>query len=124
MPAIFCLKMCGLSLDTAAVHVWSGNVWKFRFKDKGYALVEDGTRIGPSRAIFHEGTIFVLKPEISEKIVGMLPFLRTPASTFSSHLNDVHPIFHQLRAIGTTVSVKKFFVAVPEVIILGHKCNY
>ena len=40
------------------------------------------------------------------------------------HLCDVHHILHCLRCAGTTVSAKKLFIAVPEVIILGHKCNY
>jgi hypothetical protein len=40
------------------------------------------------------------------------------------HLSDVHRILHCLRSAGATVSAKKLFIAVPEVIILGHKCNY
>jgi reverse transcriptase-like protein len=40
------------------------------------------------------------------------------------HLLDVHCILHCLHCAGATVSAKKLFIAVPEVIILGHKCNY
>jgi hypothetical protein len=40
------------------------------------------------------------------------------------HLCDVHHVLHCLRCAGATVSAKKLFIAVPEVIILGHKCNY
>ena len=40
------------------------------------------------------------------------------------HLNDVHRILHRLRCTSATVSTKKLFIAVPEVVILGHKCNY
>lgn len=40
------------------------------------------------------------------------------------HLNDVHRIIHHLGHAGATVSAPKLFIAAPEVIILGHKCNY
>jgi hypothetical protein len=40
------------------------------------------------------------------------------------HLNDVHRILHRLRCAGTTVSASKLFIAVPKVVILGHRCNY
>ena len=40
------------------------------------------------------------------------------------HLNDVHCIFHRFLCAGTTISAKKIAIAVPEVTILGHKCNY
>ena len=40
------------------------------------------------------------------------------------HLSDVHHILHRLHCAGATISAKKLFIAVPEVVILGHKCNY
>jgi len=40
------------------------------------------------------------------------------------HLNDVHRILHCFLCAGATISAKKIFIAVPEVVILGHKCNY
>jgi hypothetical protein len=40
------------------------------------------------------------------------------------HLNDVHRVIHRLGHAGATVSAPKLFIAAPEVIILGHKCNY
>ena len=40
------------------------------------------------------------------------------------HFGDLHCILHCLRVAGATVSAKKLCVAVPEVVILGHKCNY
>jgi hypothetical protein len=40
------------------------------------------------------------------------------------HLNDVHRILHCLGHAGMTASALKLFLAVPEVIILGHKCTY
>ena len=40
------------------------------------------------------------------------------------HLNDVHRIFHRFCCAGTTISAIKLVIAIPEVTILGHKCNY
>ncbi len=40
------------------------------------------------------------------------------------HLRDVHCILYQLLCAGATVSAPKLALAVPEVIILRHKCNY
>jgi hypothetical protein len=40
------------------------------------------------------------------------------------HLNDVHRILHRLRCAGATVSASKLFIAIPKVVILGHRCNY
>jgi len=42
----------------------------------------------------------------------------------SEHLQDVHRILHCLRYAGATVSTKKLVIASPEIVILGHKCNY
>ena len=96
--------------------------------------------------IFHEDVTFILEPEIPHVA---WPFvddcgIKGPASRFETedggyevipgndgirkfiwqHLNDVHRILHRLTCAGATVSAKKLFVAVPEVVILGHKCNY
>jgi hypothetical protein len=97
-------------------------------------------------AIFHEDVTFILEPEIPHVA---WPFvddcsIKGPASRFETedggykvipenpgirkfiwqHLNNVHRILHRLGCAGATVSATKLFVAVPEVIILGHKCNY
>ena len=97
-------------------------------------------------AIFHEDVTFILEPEIPHVA---WPFvddcaIKGPASRFKTkeggyevipkndgihkfiwqHLNDVHRILHRLSCAGATVSAKKLFIAVPEVVILGHKCNY
>ena len=97
-------------------------------------------------AIFHEDITFILKPEIPNvawpfmddcSIKGPATRYETDDSGFETipnndqmcrfiweHLNDVHCILHCLCCAGSTVSAKKLFIAVPEVIILGHKCNY
>ena len=97
-------------------------------------------------AIFHEDVTFILEPEIPHVA---WPFvddcsIKGPASRYETeddsyetipendgirkfiwqHLIDVHRILHRLGCAGATVSAKKLFVAVPEVVILGHKCNY
>ncbi len=99
-----------------------------------------------SVAIFHEDVTFILEPEIPHVA---WPFvddcsIKGPASHFETedggyetipensgirtfiwqHLNDIHRILHQLGCAGATVSAKKLFVAMPEVVILSHKCNY
>jgi len=96
--------------------------------------------------IFHEDITFILKPKIPHIT---WPFvdncsIKGPATRYENsggnydtipdntgirtfiwqHFNDVHHILHRLRCAGATVSAKKLFIAVPEVIILGHKCNY
>jgi hypothetical protein len=40
------------------------------------------------------------------------------------HLNDIHHILHRFLCAGATISAKKIAIAIPEVTILGHKCNY
>ena len=99
-----------------------------------------------SVAIFHGDVTFILEPEIPnvakpfvDDIVVKGPTSRseTPDGGYETlpdnpgirrfiwdHLNDVHRVFHQLGHAGATVSAKKFFIAVPEVIVLGHKCTY
>jgi hypothetical protein len=37
------------------------------------------------------------------------------------HLNNVHRILYCLHCAGTTVSASKLFIAIPKVIILGHR---
>ena len=97
-------------------------------------------------AIFHEDVTFILEPEIPHvawpymddcSIKGPATRYETPDGSFDTipdnpgirsfiwqHLSDVHRILHRLRCSGATVSAKKLFIAVPEVVILGHKCNY
>jgi hypothetical protein len=97
-------------------------------------------------AIFHEDVRFILEPEIPDVA---WPFLddcsvKGPPSQYKiqggsyqthpdnagickfiwEHLCNVHRILHRLRHTGATVSASKLFIAVLEVIILGHKCTY
>ena len=39
------------------------------------------------------------------------------------HLGDLNCILHRLRKVGVTISAKKILLCVPEISILGHKCN-
>src|SRR5712672_3638201 len=97
-------------------------------------------------AIFHEDVTFLLEPEIPDVAWPYIDdcSIKGPASRYETndggfdtipdnphirrfvweHLNDVHRILHRLHCAGATVSAKKLFVAVPEVVILGHKCHY
>jgi hypothetical protein len=97
-------------------------------------------------AIFHGDVTFILEPEIPnvakpflDDTVVMGPRSRYETTeggykTTSSnsgirrfvweHLSDVHRVLHRLGHAGATVSAKKIFLAVPEVIVLGHKCTY
>ena len=97
-------------------------------------------------AIFHEDVTFILEPEIPHVAWPYVDdcSIKGPATRFETgdggyetlpdnpgirkfiwlHLLDVHRILHRLCHAGATVSAKKIFVAVPEVIILGHKCTY
>ena len=97
-------------------------------------------------AIFHGDVVFILEPEIPDTAY---PFMddtgiKGPPTRYETedggyetipannkirrfiweHLNDVHRIFHRFLCAGATISAKKLFIAVPEVVILGHKCNY
>src|SRR6266702_3187907 len=96
--------------------------------------------------IFHKDVRFLLEPEIPNVA---WPFMddcsiKGPASHYETleggyetipdndgirkfiweHLVDVHRILHRLHRAGSTVSAKKLFIAVPEIVILGHKCTY
>ena len=106
-------------------------------------LLQGWTNAG---AIFHEDVTFILEPEIPHVAWPYMDdcSIKGPATRYKNnnggfdtipnnpgirtfiwqHLSDVHCILHRLRCAGATVSAKKLFIAVPEVIILGHKCNY
>ncbi len=97
-------------------------------------------------AIFHEDMTFILVPKIPDPARIMLDDcgVKGPATHYESsdgspkvladnlgihrfiweHLGDVHCIFHRLICTGATVSAPKLSLAVPEVVILRHKCNY
>ena len=97
-------------------------------------------------AIFHKDVRFILEDEIPDVA---WPFMddcsiKGPRSRYETsdggyetisdnagicwfiweHLVDVNRILHRLQRAGSTVSAKKLFIAVPEVVILGHKCTY
>jgi hypothetical protein len=40
------------------------------------------------------------------------------------HCLDVNRVFHRLKHAGATVSAKKLFLCVPEVIVVGQQCMY
>ncbi len=97
-------------------------------------------------AIFHGDVTFILEPEIPNVAKPFLDdtVVRGPASRYETpeggfetmadnpgirrfiweHLNDVHRVFHRLGHAGATISAKKIFMVVPEVIVLGYKCTY
>jgi Aspartyl protease len=97
-------------------------------------------------AIFHGDVTFILEPEILNiakpfvddiVIKGPVSRYETPEGGYETipdnpgiqrfvweHLNDVHRVIHRLGHAGATISAKKIFMAVPEVIVLGHKCTY
>ena len=96
--------------------------------------------------IFHGDIVFILEPEIPDLAQ---PFIndtgiKGPETCYEiegggyetipanpqircfiwEHLNDVHQIFHCFYCASATISAIKLVIAVPEVTILGHKCNY
>jgi hypothetical protein len=106
-------------------------------------LLQGWTNAG---AIFHKDITFILEPEIPDvawpfmddcRIKGaetryetndggyeMIPGNDQVCRFIWEHLSDIHCILHCLSCAGATVSAKKLFIAIPEVVILGHKCNY
>jgi len=96
--------------------------------------------------IFHANVTFILKPEIPDPtqpfmddstIKGPQTRYETEDSGYKTipanpqirrfiweHVNNVHRILHRFLCAGATILAKKIFIAVPEVVILGHKCNY
>lgn len=106
-------------------------------------LPQGWTNVG---AIFHKDVTFILKPEIPNTAWLFMDdcSIKGPATCYEKedggfetipdngqvchfiweHLNDIHHIHHRLRCVGAIISTKKLFVAIPEVVILGHKCNY
>ena len=40
------------------------------------------------------------------------------------HISDVNRVLHRLKHAGATVSAKKLFLCVPEVIVVGQRCTY
>jgi hypothetical protein len=97
-------------------------------------------------AIFHEDVTYILESEIPHVA---WPFvdncsIKGPATRFETkeggyetlpdnpgirkfiwqHLLDIHRILHRLYRAGATVSAKKLFITVLDVVILRHKCNY
>ena len=97
-------------------------------------------------AIFHEDVAFLIEPEMPHVAWSFIDdcCIKGPATRYETsgdsyetipgncgiwrfiweHLNNVHHILHQFSHAGATVSASKLFIGVPEVVILGHKCNY
>jgi len=97
-------------------------------------------------AIFHEDVTFILEPEIPDvawpfmddcSIKGPTMHYETADGGYESlptnplicrfvweHLTDIHHVLHCLHCTSAMVSMKKLFVTVLEVVILGHKCMY
>jgi len=97
-------------------------------------------------AIFHGNVVFILEAKIPDPAMPFLDnagikglatryelkdggYKTIPANSqirrfIWEHANDIHHILHHFLCAGATVSAKKLFLVVPEVTILGHKCNY
>ena len=97
-------------------------------------------------AIFYSDVVFILESKIPDPAMSFLDnaSIKGPATRYKledggyktapansqichfiwEHTNDVHCILHCFLCAGTTISAKKLFLVVPEVTILGHKCNY
>jgi len=96
--------------------------------------------------IFHADVTFILEPEIPDPaqpfmddstVKGPQTHYETEDGGYKTipanpqirrfiweHVNDVHRILHCFLCAGATILAKKIFIAVPEVVVLGHKCNY
>jgi hypothetical protein len=96
--------------------------------------------------IFHSDVIFILEPKILDPtqpfvddtaIKGLPSHYETDNSGYETtatnpqiqcfiweHLTNVHCILHCFYCASATISAKKITITVPEVTILGHKCNY
>ena len=88
---------------------------------------------------------FILEPEISHvawpfvdnySIKGLATCYKTGNGAYKTlannpgihkfiwqYLLDIHCILHYLYCASATISAKKLFITMLEVIILGHKCN-
>jgi hypothetical protein len=99
-----------------------------------------------ARAIFHKDVTFLLESKIPHiawpyinncsikgpttqyKINGgkyeTIPNNPSIQQFIWKHLLDLHHILHCLHCASATISATNLFIAVLEVIILGHKCNY
>jgi len=97
-------------------------------------------------AIFHDDVAFILAPKIPHVAHTFIDnaAVKGPQTRYeigdsnyktilenprirrfiSEHLQDVHRILHHLCCARATVSAKKLVITSPEIVILGHKCNY
>ena len=97
-------------------------------------------------AIFHSDVIFILQPEIPDPTVPFMDdtSIKGPATHYEikgggyktilanpqiccfiwEHVSDIHCILHHFLCTGATISTTKLFIAMPEITILRHKCNY
>ena len=96
--------------------------------------------------IFHGDVVFILKEEIPDPAMPSMDdtSIKGPPTCYElegggyemipanpqirrfiwEHISDVHCILHCFLCAGATISATKLFVTIPEVVILGHKCNY
>jgi len=96
--------------------------------------------------IFHGDVVFILKEEIPDPAMPLMDntSIKGPPTRYElegggyetiptnlqircfiwEHIGDVHRILHRFLCAGATISTAKLFIAVPKVVILGHKCNY
>jgi len=96
--------------------------------------------------IFHANITFILEPEIPDPaqpfiddstIKGPQTRYETEDSGYKTipanpqicrfiweHINDIYRILHHFLCASATILAKKIFITVPEVVVLGHKCNY
>ncbi|KAL5501135.1 hypothetical protein ACEPAH_9522 [Sanghuangporus vaninii] len=99
-----------------------------------------------SQQIMHADITFVLKDEIPHVCIPYIDdiLVKGPKSRYElgagayetipgnpnirrfiwEHLNDVNCVLQHLKVVSATVSGKKLVIAAPEVVIVGHTCNY
>ena len=97
-------------------------------------------------AIFHGNIVFILQPKIPDPAVPFMDntSIKGPAMCYEiegggyktilanlqihhfiwEHVSDIHHILHHFLCAGATISATNLFIAIPEITILGHKCNY
>jgi len=96
--------------------------------------------------IFHGDVVFILKEEIPNPTMPLMDdtSIKGPPTCYEleggryetipanlqichfiwEHISNVHHILYRFLCAGATISIAKLFIAIPEVVILGHKCNY
>jgi hypothetical protein len=148
MAACVCYSMLDLFVgyDHRALDISSRDLTTFQTLLGAYRCIVLPQGSTNAVAIFHGDVTFLLEPEIPHvakpflddtAIKGLASRYETLEGGYETipdnkgiwrfiweHLNDVHRVIHCLGHAGATISAPKLFLAVPEVLILGHKCMY